>query len=72
MQDIVKKFGRKIKEIRLEKKMSQCDVAKILCVHPTYISSLERGQRNPSLLSIKKFANAFGIKLSEIFNNFEY
>lgn len=51
-------FSKKIKEVRLKKKMSQGDVAKILGVHRSYISGLERGVRNPSLLTVQKVAKA--------------
>ncbi|MDP3093868.1 MAG: helix-turn-helix transcriptional regulator [bacterium] len=68
MRSEIKKFGKRIREIRLKKKMSQGDVAEILGVHRTYISSMERGLRNPSLLTIKKFAQAFGIKTKDMLN----
>ena len=66
MQKTVKKFGKKVREIRLSKKMSQGDVAKILSVSPTYISSIERGQRNPSLITMEKIAKALKIKIDEL------
>jgi transcriptional regulator with XRE-family HTH domain len=66
MEKSVKEFGKKVKKIRESKKMSQGDVAKILDVHRTYISSIERGQRNPSLITIGKFAKALGVKTSEL------
>jgi len=43
--------------------MSQGDVAKILGVHRTYISSLERGVRNPSLVTVQKIAKALGVNV---------
>jgi len=43
------------------------DLAKALGVHRTYISSMERGLRNPSLLTIEKFARAFRLKPKELF-----
>lgn len=56
MKNTVKQFGNKVREIRSQKKMSQGDVAKILGVHQSYISGIERGVRNPSLLTIEKIA----------------
>jgi len=46
--------------------MSQGDVAKILDVHRSYISGLERGKRNQSLLTIKKMARDFGVEPKEL------
>jgi len=55
------KFGKKLKEVRLKKGLSQGDVARILGVHRSYISGLERGARNPSLLTVQKIAKALGV-----------
>jgi transcriptional regulator with XRE-family HTH domain len=64
--DISVKFGKKVKEIRTAKNMSQGDLAKILGVHPTYISGIERGVRNMALKNIEKLAKALGVKLDEL------
>jgi len=61
MENTIKQFGNKVREIRLQKKMSQGDVAKILGVHRSYISGIERGTRNPSLITIGKIAKALGV-----------
>jgi len=66
MSDISLKFGRKVKEIRLKKKMSQGDLAKILGVHPTYISSVERGVRNMALNNIERLAKSLGVPIKEL------
>lgn len=66
MKNDVTKFGKKIREVRLKNKMSQGDIAKILNVHRSYISGLERGIRNPSLLTIKKVAKALGVEPKEL------
>ena len=66
MKQIVRNFSKKVKEIRLSKKMSQGDVAKILSVSPTYISSIERGQRNPSLITMEKIAKALKVKVDDL------
>ena len=61
MSNEIIKFGKKLKEVRLKKNLSQGDVARILGVHRTYISGLERGARNPSLLTVQKVAKALGV-----------
>lgn len=66
MENTVKKFGKKVREIRLEKKMSQGDVAKILGVHRTYISGIERGMRNPSLITLVKIAKALKVSIDNL------
>jgi len=66
MKNIVKQFGLKIRAIRQKIGLSQGDVAKILRVHPTYISSMERGVRNPSLLTMHKIAKALKINIKKL------
>lgn len=46
--------------------MSQGDLAKILGVHPTYISGIERGIRNMSLKNIEKLAKALGVSINKL------
>lgn len=66
MNKEVSKFGQKVRKMRLQKKMSQGDIARILGVHRTYISGLERGVRNPSLLTIQKVAKALGVNAKNL------
>lgn len=66
MTNEVIQFGKKLRESRLRKKLSQGDVAKILGVHRTYISGLERGRRNPSLLTVQKIAKALGVPVENL------
>ena len=66
MSNEIIKFGKKLKEVRQKKNLSQGDVARILGVHRTYISGLERGRRNPSLLTIRKVAKALGVSPKEL------
>lgn len=66
-QILPKKFGENLKNIRLQKKMSQGDIARALNVHRSYISGIERGVRNPSLKNIDRFARALDVDISELF-----
>lgn len=66
MSTISIKFGKKVKAIRLEKDMSQADLAKLLDVHVTYISGIERGIRNMSLKNIDKLAKALKVPIEEL------
>jgi len=67
MSDILKKFGKRVKKIRLDKKMSQGDLSKILGVHPTYVSGIERGVRNLTLKNMERLALALKVKISTFF-----
>ena len=66
MKKEIIQFGNKLREIRIKKKLSQGDIARILDVHRSYISGLERGRRNPSLLTVQKVAKALGVNAKEL------
>jgi transcriptional regulator with XRE-family HTH domain len=66
MNNEITNFGKRLREARLKKKMSQGDIAKKLGVHRSYISGLEHGKRNPSLLTINKMAKAIGVEPKEL------
>lgn len=66
MKTKITKFGKQLREVRLKKKLSQGDVARTLNVHRSYISGLERGMRNPSLLTIQKIAKALSVNPKEL------
>lgn len=68
MTNICKQFGKKVRTIRLERGLSQGDVGKILKVHRTYISGIERGVRNPSLKVIEKISKTLGVTTKELFD----
>lgn len=63
---ISKKFGKNLRRIRTEKKMSQGDIARALVVHRSYISGLERGVRNPTLTNIERIAKALGVNIQKL------
>ena len=66
MKKLIKNFGKRVKKVRISKQMSQGDVARIMGVHRSYISGIERGTRNPSLITIEKIANALGVDKKDL------
>ena len=65
--DILKQFGNRIRDLRKEKNLSQEDLAGKSRLHPTYIGSVERGERNLSLVSIEKIADGLGVEMKDFF-----
>lgn len=61
-------FGEKVKTFRKAKGLSQEDLALICELDRTYIGSVERGERNISLLNINKISKALGISVRELFD----
>ncbi|MBZ1392776.1 helix-turn-helix domain-containing protein [Psychrobacter pacificensis] len=66
-QPILIKFGQRIRELRKVRNLSQEQLAELTGFHRNYIGMIERGERNPALINIEIFANAFEISLSELF-----
>ena len=64
--EILKKFGERIRNLRIEKSWSQETLAEKTGFHRTYIGMIERGERNLSLKNIEIFANTFDLKISEL------
>lgn len=64
--EILIKFGRRIKELRAERNITQQQLANISGLHKNYIGMVERGERNPSLLNIDILAKSFEISLFEL------
>ena len=69
MEDIKIRFGRRLRELRLEKGWSQETLANLAEIDRTYIPGIESGKRNLSLVVIEKLANVFGINISQLFSN---
>jgi transcriptional regulator with XRE-family HTH domain len=64
--DIRERLGTNVRRFRLEKGWTQDDLAEVTGLDRTYISGIERGRRNPSLLVIQRIALALGIAESKL------
>ena len=60
-------LGKRIKELRTKKGISQEKFALDIEMDRTYLASVEAGRRNISILNIKKIADGLGVTLSELF-----
>lgn len=61
-------FGANLRAIRNVTEISQEELASRAGLDRTYISLLERGKRNPSLVCIGKLSKALQISLSDLFD----
>jgi len=68
---IQRAFGQAVKTIRMEKGISQEKLAELVDLHRTYISDIERGGRNVSLVNIYRIAEGLEVKVFEIFQKLE-
>ena len=65
--DIVKVFGTNLRKYRTNLGLSQEAFAEKCGLHRTYISSVERFQRNISIESIQRIADALEIETYKLF-----
>ena len=66
LSDVAVRFGQKLRAIRQQKGISQEQLAAESGLHRTYVSSVERGERNISIVNIEKLAAALGIRMSDL------
>ncbi|MDF2936113.1 MAG: Xre family transcriptional regulator [Paenibacillaceae bacterium] len=67
--DIRKDFGRRVKALRTRSGVSQECLAERSGLDRTYISSMERGGRNVSLLNIERIAAALHVTVEYLFSS---
>ena len=59
-------LGAALKELRLERGLSQEELAHRASLHPTWISHLESGRENPAWGTVRRLAKALELPLSEL------
>ena len=64
---VTEDFGKRVRELRLQLKLSQEKFALKINMDRTYLAGVESGKRNISLENIKKIADGFEITLEELF-----
>lgn len=65
-RDICIGFGQRLKELRLERRISQETLAGMAGMDRTFVAQVERGRRNLSLANIHRLAIALGVPPSEL------
>jgi len=64
--DVRRRVGLNLKKFREERGFSQEAVADHCGLHRTYISGIERGVRNPTVLILEKIAKALKVSAAEL------
>jgi transcriptional regulator with XRE-family HTH domain len=62
----VHQLGQAIKSIRLQREMTQQELADACGLDIRYVGSIERGQRNPTFGALQGIASVFGMKTSDL------
>lgn len=64
--DITEQFGKRVRHFRKLRNLSQDELAELCELHRTYIGSVERGERNITLINANKIANALSVSLADL------
>ncbi len=65
---IVKKFGKRVRQLRLERGLTQEALGDKCGLDLTYIGRIERGEQNSSLVVVGMIAKGLGISIEELFS----
>jgi transcriptional regulator with XRE-family HTH domain len=65
--DVRQTFGQNLRRIRLSKGLTQEALEASSGFDRVYISGIERGVRNPTIIAVAKLANALEIEISMLF-----
>ena len=63
-------LGRKIREVRLERGLTQERLAELCEMHHNHISSVERGITNPTFMALLRVARALDVSVNDLFEDF--
>ena len=66
--DIKIKFGLRLRELRKARNISQEELMAATGIHRTYLSEVERGIRNISIVNVEKIARALHVDAMEMFD----
>lgn len=67
MESVLVRFGRRVRELRKKRGMSQEALALEAGLDRSYVGGVERGERNIALVNIEKLARALGVAAESLF-----
>ena len=65
-EDVRRTVGENVRRLRIVAGLSQAELAERMGVDRSYVSGLERGQRNPTVLTLWHLSEALGAKLQHL------
>lgn len=60
-------IGHRVRDLRLQLKISQEELAERADLHRNYVGSVERGERDIGITALARLADALEVTLSEFF-----
>ena len=71
MQGIEKRFGERVRRLRLKNGWTQDEFADISGFHRAYIGTVERGETNISIRNVQILAEALKVRMTELFRGLD-
>ena len=65
--DVRARVGRNLQRLRRDRELTQEELAHKAEIHQTYLSGVEVGKRNPSILVLDRIVKALGVDISQLF-----
>jgi transcriptional regulator with XRE-family HTH domain len=67
MKPVVKKFGKRVRKLRLERGLTQEALGDKAGLDLTYVGRIERGEITTSIIAAEMIAKGLGISLEQLF-----
>ncbi len=67
-EDVRRMVGQNVKRLRIAAGLSQAELAERMGVDRAYVSGLELGQRNPTIVTLWHISEALGVRLRYFFS----
>ena len=67
-EDVRRMVGKNVQRLRIAAGLTQAQLAERMGVDRAYVSGLELGQRNPTIVTLWHIAKALGVKLRLFFD----
>ncbi len=65
-QSFLRELGHRVRDLRTDRKLTQAQLADACQLHRTFIGSVERGERNISILNLRILAKKLRVSLSDL------
>lgn len=65
-------ISKRLRQLRREAHLSQEQTALAANITPAYLGQIERGEKNPTIVTVEKLCSVFRLSLSEFFSDHKY
>jgi transcriptional regulator with XRE-family HTH domain len=62
-------LGSRVRDFRIARRLTQAQLGDACGLHRTFVGSVERGERNVAILSLRRIASALRVPLAKLVEN---